>query len=106
VNIMLQRFFYNKREMRAFGAIAIEIFALIAMLFHRGSKHFLCLVDLHPDLRQIRQLQRSAVLVDQRFEIEPVKLKITVIDIETFLREVEGLFHQIGVGVVLLIQLL
>jgi hypothetical protein len=31
-------------------------------------------------------------------------LKIAVIDIETFLWEVEGLFHQIGVGVVLLIQ--
>jgi hypothetical protein len=74
------------------------------MLFHRGGKHLLCLVDLHPDLRQIRQLQRRAVLVDQRFEIDPIELKIAVIDFETFLGEVEGLFHQIGVGVVLLIQ--
>jgi hypothetical protein len=74
------------------------------MFFHGGGKHLLCLVDLHPDLRQVRQLQRSAVLVDQRFQIEPVKLKIIVTDVETFLREIEGLFHQVGVGVILLIQ--
>jgi hypothetical protein len=31
-------------------------------------------------------------------------LKIIVTDVETFLREIEGLFHQVGVGVILLIQ--
>jgi len=90
--------------MGAFGAITIEIFALISMLFHCGSKHLLCFVDLHPDLRQIRQLQRRTVFVDQRFEIDPIELKIAVVDFETLLGEIEGLFHQIGVGVVLLIQ--
>ena len=71
------------------------------MLFNGGGKHLLGLVDLIADLGQIRQLQRSAVLVDQGFQIDAIKLKIVVFDFETFLREIKGLRHQVGVCVIL-----
>ena len=67
MDIVLQRFFHDEGKVRAFGAIAIEIFAFVLVLLDRGSKHLLSLVDLTADLGQIRQLQGSAVFVDQRF---------------------------------------
>ena len=88
--------------MRAFCTITIEIFSFITVLLHRRGKHLLGLVDLHPDLRQVGQFERGAVFIDQCLKIEPVKLKVMVLDIETFLREVERLLHQVGVRVVLL----
>ena len=74
------------------------------MLFDGGSKHLLGHVDLIANLGQIRQLQRSAVLVDQGFQIDAIEFKIIVFDFETFLREVKGLRHQVGVRIILLIQ--
>ncbi len=86
--------------MGAFGTIAIEIFPFIAMLFDGGGEHLLGLVDLHADLGQIGQFHRRAILVDQCFNIEPVKLKIIVFYFKTFLGKIEGLLYQVGVRIV------
>jgi hypothetical protein len=101
MDIVLQRLFDNEGKMRAFRTIAVEIFAFVVMLFDGGSEHLLGLIDLAPDLGQIRQLHRSAVLVDQGFQIDSIELKIVVFDFETFLREIKGLRHQVGVCVIL-----
>jgi hypothetical protein len=74
------------------------------MFLDRRGKHLLGFVDLHSDLRQISQLQGSAILVDKGLEIDAVKLEITFFDLETFLRKVERLRHQVGVRIILLIQ--
>jgi hypothetical protein len=76
------------------------VFALIAMLFHSRGEHLLCFFDLHPDLRQVGQLHGRAILIDQGFQIQPVKMKIAVLYIEPFLWKIESLFHQVGVRVV------
>ena len=46
------------------------------------------------------------MLLDQCLQIKPVKIEVTVPDFKTFLRKVERLLHQIGVRIILLIQLL
>jgi hypothetical protein len=101
MDIVLQRLFDDEGKVRAFGAIAIEIFAFILVLLDRGRKHLLRLVDLITDLGQIRQLQRSAVFVDQGFYIDPIELKIVVFDFETILREVKGLRDEVAVRIIL-----
>ena len=100
MDIVLQRFFHYEGEVRAFGAIAIVVFACVAVLFDGIGKHLFCLFDLHADLGQVSQLHGGAVLGNERFQIEPVKMKITVFYIEPFLGKVKGLFNQVGVRVV------
>ena len=100
VDIVLERLFDDKGEVGALGTITLKVFALIAMLLDRRGKHLFRFVDLHVDLRQVGELHRRTILVDQRFYIEAIKLKIVVLYFETLLREVKGLRHQVGVRIV------
>ena len=100
MNIVLERFFYDKREVGALGTVAIEVFPFIVMFLHCRGKHLLRLIDLLADLGQIGQLHRRSIFVNQRFQIEAIKLQVIVFDVESFLREVKGLRHQIGVRIV------
>ena len=64
------------------------------------GEHLFRLVDLTADLRKIGQLHRGALFVDERFQIETIKFKVIVLYFESFLGEVEGLRHQVGVRIV------
>jgi hypothetical protein len=97
---MLQGFFHHKGEMGTFGAVAVIVFALVAVPFHGVGEHLLGLLYLHADLGQVRQFHGRTVLLNQGFQIKPVEIKATIFDIETFLWEIESLFHQVGVRVV------
>ena len=100
MDIMIQRFFYDKGEMRALGTITVEILPFVMMALDGVGKHLLGFLYLHPDLGQIGQLHRRAVLVDQRFQVQAVELKVSIFDLKSFLRKIEGLRHQVGVRVV------
>jgi hypothetical protein len=97
---VFQGFLYYKRKVGTFCAIAVIVFALVFMLFNSIGKHLFCLFDLHADLGQVSKLHGRAILGNERFQIEPVKMKVTVFYIEPFLGKVKGLFHQVGVRVV------
>jgi hypothetical protein len=86
--------------MRTLGAITIKIFPFITVTLDCICKHLFGLSNLHPDLGKIGQLHGRAMLVNQALEIDSVKLKIIVTDLKTFLRKIEGLFHQVGIGIV------
>jgi hypothetical protein len=85
---------------RALGAVTIIVFAFIFVLFDGIGKHPLGFVDLHPDFWKIGQLHRRTILVDQAFDIKPVKEQVVVLYHKIFLRKVEGLVHQVGVTVI------
>jgi hypothetical protein len=97
---VIQGFFDDKGKMRAFGAVAIKILSFIAVPLYGIGEHFLRFPDLHTNLRQEGELHRSAVFVDQGFEVRTVKLQVIIFHFKTFLWEIEGLLHQVGVGVI------
>ena len=100
MNIILKGFFYDKGKVRALGTIAVVIFPLVLMLFDRIGKHLFGLIDLHADFGQIGQLHRSAILGDQCLQIEAIELKGILFNVKPVLGKVEGLLHQVGVGIV------
>ena len=100
MNVVLEGFLYYKRKVGTFCAVAVIVFALVLMLFDSIGEHLFCLFDLHADLGQVSELHGGAVLVDERFQVEPVKLQIIVFYIEPFLGKVKGLVHQVGVRVI------
>ena len=100
MDIVFQCFLYHKGEMRALGTITIKIFPLVAVPFDGIRKHFLGLVDLHPDFGEITELEGSPILIDEVFQVNTVKLEIIIAYIKTFLRKIEGLFHQVGVRII------
>jgi hypothetical protein len=53
VNIVLERFVHDVLKMRAFGAIAIIIFTIIFVFFHRISEPIFGSFDVVGNLRQI-----------------------------------------------------
>ena len=100
VNIVLQRFFYNEAEMRALGAIAVMVFAFVFVLFKCVLKQLLGLIDLHADLGEIRDLQRRAILIDQGFNIHIIVEQVLILQLESFLRKVEGLLYKAFISII------
>src|ERR1700730_12631120 len=86
--------------MTAFGAIAINIFAFVAVFLHRIGKHLLCPLDLHTNFGQISKFHGGTILRYQRLEIESIILKIIVVHVKTFLGKIEGLLHQVEIGII------
>ena len=70
------------------------------MLLYRVIKQLLRLRNLLTYFRQISQLERCPVFVNQLSDIEPVEKKRIIFYIKTFLREVERLMDKVGVGIV------
>jgi hypothetical protein len=97
---VFERLFHHKREMRAFGAIAIIVLAFVTMLFDGIVEHFLGFLNLHSNFGQIGQFHGGPVLFNKILEIQSVEMQIRILGFKTFLWEVERLLHQIGVGIV------
>jgi hypothetical protein len=100
MHTMLQRLFYYKREVRAFGTIAIVIITIVLMPFNSIVKHLLGLIDLLTNFRQIRKLEGRTILVYQCLYIQPVELEIIIFYSKAFLRKIEGLMYEVGICVV------
>jgi hypothetical protein len=101
MNLVLQSFFYDKRKVGTFGAIAIVVAAFVFMLLEGLLKHVLCLVYLHPNLWEISNFEGRSVFINKGLDINIVKHQIPIIiQFITFLRKVESLIHQRGVRIV------
>ena len=100
MNVVFQGFLYYKRKVGTFCAIAVIVFALVFMLFNSIGKHLFCLFDLHADLGQVGELHGCAVLGNERLQVEPIIMQITVFYVEPFLGKIKGLVHQVGVRVI------
>ena len=70
------------------------------MLLESLREHVFRLVDLHPDLGEIGQLQRCSVFVDEGFDIETIKDQIPFLNFQTFLRKIECLLNKVSVCVI------
>jgi len=104
---MFECFLHNKREVAAFGAIAIIVIAIVAMFFDGIGKHFLRLIDLHTNFGQERQLKRCTIFIYQGFNVNIVEQQVVVIiQVEAFLRKVEGLMYEVGIRIVHLSSLI
>ena len=100
MNFMLQGLFHNKGKMRAFGAVAVKIFAFIPVLFKCLPEHFLGFVYLHAYFGKIGQLHWRAIFIDKAFYVHPVKLQVIILNMKSLLREMEGLVHKTSVSIV------
>ena len=70
------------------------------MLFKCLREHVFRLVDLHPDLGEIRQLQRCTVFVNEGFDIKTIKDQIPLLNFQTFLWKIECLLNKVSVCVI------
>jgi hypothetical protein len=86
-------------EVAAFSTIAVPVFSLVAMAFHRSVKPVFGLLDLIADFRQIGYFERSAVLIDEVLERNAMKAQITIEEIKTFLGEIICLLNKVKITI-------
>ena len=97
VDVVAEGLMQDKGELGTLGAVAVMVVALVVRFGHGHLEQALGALDLGGDLRQIRQLQRRAVTIDDFHQIDVVEHQIPVDDHEFILREVERLFDQVDV---------
>ena len=97
VDVVLHGLFQDEREVARLCAVAVVVRALVVDLCHRHVEHSLGAVDLLGDLREVGDLERGSILLDQLHERDVVEIQLVVLDGEFVLREVERLFDQIDV---------
>jgi hypothetical protein len=97
---MLQRFLHHEGKMGALGAVAIKIFPFVFVFLKSFGEHVLSLVDLHPDLGEVRDLEGCSVLFDECFEVKAIEPEITFLYFQAFLWKIEGLLNKIHIGIV------
>ena len=97
VDVVFERLFEHEGEVARFGAVAVVVGALVVDLRHGHVEHALGTCDLRGDLRQVGDLQRCAVLLDDLHERNVVQIQLVVLDRKFVLREIERLFDQVFV---------
>ena len=97
VDVVFERLFEHEGEVARFGAVAVVVGALVVDLRHGHVEHALGTCDLRGDLRQVGDLQRRAVLLDDLHERNVVQIQLVVLDRKFVLREIERLFDQVFV---------
>ena len=97
MDVVLERLLQHEREMARFGAVAVVVHPLVVDLGHRHVEHALGPVDLLGDLRQVGDLERRAVLLDELHQRNVVELQLPLLHRELVLGKIEGLFDQIDV---------
>ncbi len=85
--------------MRTLGTIAIMIFSLITRGLNCSVEHILRLFDLRANLRQIGQLKRCTISINQILKRNSVKGQVIVFNIKTILRKNVGLINQVEIGI-------
>jgi hypothetical protein len=56
VDIVFKSLIHNVFKMRTFGAVAIVVFTIVLIFFHRIPKPAFCLADVRRDLRKVGKL--------------------------------------------------
>ena len=97
MDVILKGLLKDKLKVRALGAIAIVICTLVVNLCHRYIEHTLSPLDLRRNLRQISDLERSAILVDDVHHVDVMEVELTVLYHKLILRKLECLVNQINV---------
>jgi hypothetical protein len=97
VDVVFERLFEHEGEVARFGAVAVVVSALVVDLRHGHVEHALSTCDLRGDLRQVGDLQRRTVLLDDLHERNVVQIQLVVLDRKFVLREIERLFDQVFV---------
>jgi len=97
MDIVLHHLIEDIAEVIALGAIAIVIVARIVERFDGPVEEVLGFLDLCTDTRQIGQLQRCTIFLDQVLDREVVESEISVVDIKSFLWEIKCLIDQVKV---------
>lgn len=106
MDIILQRFIQNIREMRAFGAIAIGVAAFVMHFFHRLGKELFRISDTLRYYRQIRQFKRGSVLLHNRHQVDAMEEEIILFHLKSFLREDKGLVYEVVIVILQWLALL
>jgi hypothetical protein len=99
LHVVLQDFLKHIPEVRTFRAVTIDIPAVVTERSHCPVKPVSCLFDLGANSRQIGNFQGCAVLSNQLNQRNSVKQEVAVLDVETFLREVERLINQVKIPI-------
>lgn len=85
--------------MGGLGAIAIRVFSLVIMRFHRIAKVIFGILDAFRNLRQVRQLKRSAVSFDDFHQIDTIEKKFVVLYMKLLRWKVKSLLDQVNVSI-------
>ncbi len=99
MDVILQRFIQNVGKMRAFGAVAVGVIALVVHLFHRLGKELLRVPDPLGDNRQVGQFKRCSILLHYGHKVDAVEEQVVVLHLKSFLREDKGLVDEVVVVV-------
>lgn len=99
VNVIFEGFLNDVSKMAAFGAIAVIIFSLVMLAFHRTVKPILRLLDLITDFGEISDLERCAVFINKVFQGDAVKTQVAIMQIEAFLWKIICLLNEVKVTV-------
>ena len=73
------------------------IFTLVVGGFHGSSEQIPGLLYLIPDPWQVHEPERGAIFIDEVLQRNAVESEITILQVETFLREIVRLFDKIKV---------
>lgn len=84
-------------KVAAFGTIAVMVIALVIGGFHGPSEKIAGLLYLIPDAWQVHEPERGAVFFDEVLQRNAVESEITILQVESFLREIVRLFDEIKV---------
>ena len=85
--------------MRAFGAIAIEIFAIVIQVVNGIVKMLFRFLYLLANFWQIGNFQRRTVFFYERVQVNPMKMETIILQSEAILRKIKGLVHQVKIGI-------
>ena len=88
---------HHEGELGTLGAVAVMVFALIIGLGHGHLEQTLGTLDLGGNLGKVRNLERSAVLLDDIHEVDVIEQQIAVCHHKFVLREIEGLVNKVDV---------
>ena len=93
MNAVFQHFFHHKREMRAFGTVAIMIIAFVIDLSHRYIEHAPCFLDIFGNLGQVSNAKRGAVLFNNIHKWNAEPAQFVFIHSEFLIGKFKGLFN-------------
>jgi len=85
--------------MGAFRAIAIGIRSFVVILCNGNVENPFRFLNLRADLREVRDLERGAVLLDNFHQVNTIEVEVVINHFKSFLGKVKSLFDQVTVCV-------
>ena len=98
-NGVLEHFIQHVAKVRTLGAVTIMVFARVTQRLHRSRKHISGFLDLGANFWQITDLKRRTVFFNQMNKGDSIKNQVAVLNVESFLGEVERLVDELKISV-------